>query len=113
MDQSGAAQLAPVRDQAAPTRGQRSGDPSRIRQVLLNLISNAIKFTPDGLVEVRTTSTASADGEHLIRFEIQDSGVGIPKAAMDRMFKAFSQADAPTSRDLGGLALGFQFLRSS
>jgi PAS domain S-box-containing protein len=78
-----------------------SGDSLRIRQVLLNLAGNAIKFTAQGGVTVR----AGLNGE-LVRFEVQDTGIGIPAEVQSRLFSNFSQADTSTSRKYGGTGLG-------
>ena len=81
------------------------GDEKRLRQVLLNLLSNAVKFTPEGSVrlQVRTNEGGS---EPRLRFEVSDTGIGIPDAARDRLFKEFSQADASINRRFGGTGLG-------
>lgn len=80
-----------------------TGDPTRIRQILLNLVSNAIKFTPEGQVEIHLKKLDDSDK---IRFEVIDSGVGIPASRFDRLFKEFSQVDSSTSRQFGGTGLG-------
>jgi signal transduction histidine kinase/ActR/RegA family two-component response regulator len=77
------------------------GDPTRVRQVMLNLLSNAAKFTAKGSVWVR----ASWEGETL-NVEIQDTGIGIPQAKLSGLFEAFVQADASTTRRFGGTGLG-------
>ena len=82
------------------------GDPGRLRQVLTNLVSNAIKFTPSGSVKVRVMQTSIRDGKVQVRFEVEDTGVGIPNGALSKMFQAFSQADASTTRRFGGTGLG-------
>lgn len=85
------------------------GDPGRLRQVLLNLVNNAIKFTAQGEVVVRTKIVADAalpDDMVRIRVEVQDSGIGIPADVQPRLFSAFSQADASTTRKFGGTGLG-------
>jgi PAS domain S-box-containing protein len=85
------------------------GDPGRMRQVLLNLVNNAIKFTEQGEVVVRTKVVADpalADGYVRIRVEVQDSGIGIPADVQPKLFSAFSQADASTTRRFGGTGLG-------
>ena len=83
------------------------GDPSRLRQILTNLMSNAIKFTQKGGVDIHVfTKAVSETGRLGFRFEVRDSGIGIPKEALERMFKSFSQADASTSRRFGGTGLG-------
>jgi signal transduction histidine kinase/CheY-like chemotaxis protein len=79
------------------------GDPGRLRQVLLNLLSNAVKFTPRGHVELRVVRTPLGCG---LRFEVQDTGIGIAEAAKDRLFRTFSQVDSSTSRKFGGTGLG-------
>jgi signal transduction histidine kinase/CheY-like chemotaxis protein/HPt (histidine-containing phosphotransfer) domain-containing protein len=81
------------------------GDPSRVRQILVNLISNAIKFTTKGGVHINITRESTASSQQL-RFEVRDTGGGIPKEAFDRMFDAFSQVDNSPSRRFGGVGLG-------
>ncbi len=79
------------------------GDPGRLRQVLLNLMGNAIKFTDRGSVVLR--AYPQADGE-FIRFEVQDTGIGIPAHARDRLFEEFRQVEASVTRRYGGTGLG-------
>ncbi|MFA5907653.1 MAG: response regulator [Vicinamibacterales bacterium] len=87
------------------------GDDGRLRQVLSNLLNNAIKFTPSGEVVLSARQTAATERTVTIRFEVRDSGVGIPPEAQSRLFQAFSQADASTTRRYGGTGLGLAISR--
>ncbi len=78
------------------------GDPTRLRQILVNLLSNAVKFTDKGSVRLKVSP--AADG--LVRFEVTDTGVGIPADRLDRIFERFTQADGSTTRSYGGTGLG-------
>ena len=82
------------------------GDPGRIKQVLLNLLANAIKFTQQGQVLVNVMGSAVADGRAEFRFEVQDTGIGIPADRLDHVFGKFTQADQSTTRRYGGSGLG-------
>jgi signal transduction histidine kinase/DNA-binding response OmpR family regulator len=82
------------------------GDPGRIRQVLLNLAGNAIKFTPSGYVLLEVLCPARNESESCLRFTVQDTGVGIPADKLEMIFNEFAQADASTSRKFGGTGLG-------
>lgn len=88
------------------------GDPTRLRQVMLNLISNAIKFTSEGGVVVRATPESRDRNVAVIRFTVTDSGIGIPPERVDRLFKSFSQVDASTTRRYGGTGLGLAICKS-
>lgn len=81
-------------------------DTSRLRQVLLNLVGNAVKFTEKGSVQVCCTATRPKSGFVSLRFEVEDSGIGIPKDKMEGLFEAFYQVDVSTSRKYGGTGLG-------
>jgi PAS domain S-box-containing protein len=83
-------------------------DPQRLKQVLINLVGNAIKFTEEGGVTLRL----AADGEVPVRIEVVDSGVGIPKRQLQRVFDAFRQVDGSTSRKYGGTGLGLAICKS-
>jgi two-component system sensor histidine kinase/response regulator len=82
------------------------GDPTRLRQILINLAGNAIKFTKKGEVSVRAERLPSEDADIVIRFTVSDTGIGIPKEKHQLIFDAFSQADSSTTRDFGGTGLG-------
>ncbi len=86
---------------AADTPDSWLGDPGRLRQVLLNLLGNSLKFTESGSVMAH----ASADGSHL-RFEVTDTGIGIPAEKQGQIFEAFSQVDSSVTRRFGGTGLG-------
>jgi PAS domain S-box-containing protein len=82
------------------------GDPGRVRQVLVNLIGNAIKFTPRGQIEIQVTREEFSDRETEVRFQVRDTGIGIPSERIAHLFEAFTQADSSTTRKYGGTGLG-------
>jgi osomolarity two-component system sensor histidine kinase NIK1 len=90
------------------------GDSFRLRQIILNLVGNAIKFTEEGEVKVTITETSDAQcgpGEHMIRFRVADTGIGIPKDKLDLIFDTFQQADGSMTRRFGGTGLGLSISR--
>lgn len=91
---------------------QVEGDPLRLKQVLTNLINNAIKFTERGNVSVRASLINQGDNRASIKFEIQDSGIGMTDAQISKIFTAFTQADASTARQFGGTGLGLIISRA-
>lgn len=82
------------------------GDPQHLRQVLINLIGNAIKFTEQGEVDIKVSLLEQDNGRARLRFEITDTGIGIPEEAQARIFERFTQADESTTRRYGGTGLG-------
>ena len=88
------------------------GDPRRLRQVLLNLLDNASKFTERGQVDLEVTRTADPEGGSVgLRFEVADTGIGIPQDRVEQLFAPFTQADASTTRRYGGSGLGLSICR--
>ncbi len=103
-----------VLDWSSETPTRVIGDPGRIRQILINLVGNAIKFTSKGGVSIRVRSGAAQTarqstaqpGHPLIRIEVQDTGIGLTPSQRDKLFSPFMQADASTTRKYGGTGLG-------
>jgi CheY-like chemotaxis protein len=83
------------------------GDAARVRQILLNLVGNALKFTSEGEISIRVRPTESKR----VRFEVTDSGIGIRPEQIDKLFSAFTQADASTTRQFGGTGLGLSICK--
>ncbi len=87
------------------------GDPVRLNQILINLISNALKFTHQGSITVTVNLDKIIHKEYFLKFEIKDTGIGIPKSKLKTIFESFSQADASVTRKYGGTGLGLTIVR--
>ncbi|HVU33600.1 MAG TPA: CHASE domain-containing protein [Opitutaceae bacterium] len=87
------------------------GDPARVRQILVNLIANAVKFTDQGEVAISVRAEMRSTGRVEVHFAVRDTGIGIPPEAVPRLFQSFSQVDASTSRRFGGTGLGLVISR--
>ena len=98
------------RSSARPTSGHMHADVTRVRQVLFNLLSNASKFTEKGTVSIDVTRDENPDGDW-ITFRVTDTGIGMTPDQLGRLFQAFTQADASTSRKYGGTGLGLVICR--
>jgi len=82
------------------------GDPTRVRQILLNLLSNALKFTKQGEISLHINKQVHGDGTEWLKFSVKDTGIGIPEHKLHDIFERFSQADSSTTRNYGGTGLG-------
>lgn len=87
------------------------GDVTRLRQILVNLVDNGLKFTDSGTVQIIVESMPLVDGRYQLHFAIQDTGIGIPANRLDRLFQSFSQVDTATTRKYGGTGLGLAISR--
>lgn len=89
-----------------------NGDITRLRQILMNLVSNAIKFTQRGGIVVHLSMVQELDKQQQLMFEVSDTGIGIPVDRMDRLFRSYSQVDASTARTYGGTGLGLAICKN-
>lgn len=89
-----------------------SGDALRLRQILFNFVSNAIKFTERGFIEISVQLLAQGEGQQQLRFGVRDSGIGMTPEARDRIFNAFEQAESSTTRSYGGSGLGLSICQT-
>lgn len=103
--------LRVVQELRPEVRRTYRGDPTRLRQILLNLVGNAVKFTEKGSVQVRVSETAVSAGHATLRVEVIDTGIGIEPAALPHLFHNFSQADDSITRRFGGSGLGLAISR--
>jgi PAS domain S-box-containing protein len=87
------------------------GDATRLRQILVNLLGNAVKFTKKGEIFLSVTQITTEDQKHELRFTVLDTGIGIPPERMSRLFQSFSQVDSSTTRQYGGTGLGLVISR--
>ena len=96
----------------SPDVPQRAtGDPARLRQVLLNLVNNAVKFTERGGVSVRADVESAVGEDIVLRFEVADTGIGIPQDQQSELFGEYAQADPGTYRRYGGTGLGLSIAK--
>ncbi len=102
-------ELATFVDEAVPET--LCGDPGRLRQILVNLVANAVKFTAQGEVTITAALTSLLDGVACVRFEVKDTGIGIAQDVRAQLFQPFTQADSSTTRRYGGSGLGLAICR--
>jgi PAS domain S-box-containing protein len=89
-----------------------NGDITRLRQILMNLVSNAIKFTQRGGIVIHLSMVQELDKQQQLLFEVKDTGIGIPADRMDRLFRSYSQVDSSTARHYGGTGLGLAICKN-
>ncbi|MEI6162273.1 MAG: PAS-domain containing protein, partial [Roseococcus sp.] len=102
--------LALFADAPGPGPDWLEGDPTRVRQILFNLVGNALKFTERGFVRIAASAEALPDGARLT-LSVEDSGLGMDEATLSRLFQPFTQADSSTTRRFGGTGLGLSIVR--
>jgi len=95
-----------------PADARYSGDPARLRQMLSNLVSNAIKFTAQGFVRIEGCVVECHGGQAVLEFSVTDSGIGVPEDKQGLLFKPFSQVDGSITREYGGTGLGLSIVRN-
>ncbi|MCZ6525626.1 MAG: response regulator, partial [Gammaproteobacteria bacterium] len=100
--------LTSIDDDISPVR---TGDPARLRQIVLNLISNALKFTEHGEIVVRIHKAQETNDDNYLHFSVSDTGIGIPEKKLEAIFASFSQVDSSTTRKYGGTGLGLTISR--
>ena len=88
------------------------GDPGRLRQILTNLLTNSIKFTSDGYVQLSVSTEKETSDTVALQFTVEDTGIGIEEEVSRRLFKPFSQADSSTARRFGGTGLGLTICKN-
>ncbi len=111
LPQAGRKSLALFADPPDTAEDWVTGDPMRVRQILFNLVGNAIKFTDRGFVRISLESRLQGDSKALVRIIVTDSGVGMDEATRARLFEPFMQADSSTTRRFGGTGLGLSIVR--
>jgi len=104
--------LEVILDVAPAVPHRLRGDPARLRQIVINLFNNAVKFTAGGEVQISVQDVEQSDGRCTLKFVVRDTGIGISKDKMARLFQSFSQADTSTTRKYGGTGLGLSISRS-
>lgn len=87
------------------------GDPLRLRQVIINLVGNAIKFTKNGEITIHVSVDSFKDNKYILKYSVKDTGIGISSDAREKLFSAFEQADASTTREFGGTGLGLSICK--
>lgn len=106
VEKASAKQLELLIDVAPDVPMNLVGDPLRLRQILINYANNAVKFTHQGSIDINVRLVERTEVDALLRFEVQDTGIGLSQEQIDRLFQSFSQADASTTRNYGGTGLG-------
>jgi PAS domain S-box-containing protein len=109
--QAGSKHLELVAHVAGPVPARLLGDPGRLRQCMTNLVANAIKFTAEGHVSLDVDLVESRPGHARLRFVVTDTGIGIPRERIDRLFREFTQVDSSTTRHYGGTGLGLSIVK--